>query len=406
MALSDKILSMTATLETRPRALNPTLATRLTLIATGLMTILAGATIAPALPEIREVFADHEHVRILSGMVLSTHAIAIVLSAPAAGLLVDRWGRKPTLLTGLALIALGGSSGAWLPTLETILAGRFVLGVGVAFVMTSATTLIADLFAGEARQRLMGQQLAASTVGGMAFILGGGALATLEWRATFLVYLVAAILLVAAALTVPIVRSGAEDTAAAPTPGGGRLGAVLLAPLAAGALAQLLFYIVPTQLPGFVTDEFGFNPFQSGLLLTVTSVLSLPLALNFHRIRRHLGPVALTVVAFASLAVGLTVLGLSAQVWTIVLALVFIAVGVSTLMPNLNSWTAALADGPVRGRAMGMLSSALFAGQFLSPVTTQPVIDRIGLQPTMLALAAASAATGVVYFAVRGRVGS
>jgi MFS family permease len=370
------------------------------------MTILAGATIAPALPEIRDVFASHEHVRLLSGMVLSTHAIAIVLFAPVAGLLVDRWGRRPTLLVGLALIALGGSSGAWLPTLETILAGRIVLGIGVALVMTSATTLIADLYDGEARQRLMGQQLAASTVGGMVFILGGGALATLEWRATFLIYLVAVALLVTASLTIPAVRTEPAGTSepVTSTAGTSKLRAALLAPLAAALLCQVIFYIIPTQLPGFVAERFGFNPFEAALVLTVTSVMSLPLALNFHRIRRHLGAVALTVVSFAAIAAGLLILSQSARVWSIVVALTFMATGLSTLMPNLNSWTAALADGPVRGRAMGALSSTLFAGQFLSPITTQPLIDRIGLQPTMAALAGLAGAVCIAYLTLRHRI--
>ncbi|WP_100444772.1 MFS transporter [Glycomyces xiaoerkulensis] len=392
---------MTA-LGTRPTA-NPSLATRLTLIATGLMTILAGATIAPAIPEIREVFADHDRVRLLSAMVLSTHAIAIVAVSPPAGILVDRWGRKPMLLTGLALIALGGSSGAWLPNLEAILAGRLVLGAGVAFVMTSATTLIADLFDGEARQRLMGQQLAASTVGGMAFILGGGALAALQWRVAFLIYLVAAVLLIAAAVTVPIVRTGAgRDTAAEPGPA--RLRPLLLAPLAAALLSQAVFYTIPTQLPSFLAGRFGFNPFEAALVLTVTSAVSLPIALNFHRVRRLLGPVGVTVFAFASMATGLLVLSRAAAVWVVVLALVCFALGMSTLMPNLNSWTAALADGPVRGRAMGLLGSTLFAGQFLSPIATQPVIDRIGLQPTLAALAAAAALVGAAYATARRRL--
>ena len=52
------------------------------------------------------------------------------------------------LVGSIVLFVLGGASGLLLDNLYAVLAGRVLLGVGLAGVMTSATTLIADYYTG------------------------------------------------------------------------------------------------------------------------------------------------------------------------------------------------------------------------------------------------------------------
>ena len=70
-----------------------------------------------------------------------------------------------------------------------MLAGRLVLGVGVAGMMVLATTWAGDLWAGPARARFLGLQGAVMSAGGIVVVLVGGMLASLHWRGAFATYL-------------------------------------------------------------------------------------------------------------------------------------------------------------------------------------------------------------------------
>ena len=71
-----------------------------------------------------------------------------------------------------------------------------MLGLAVAGVMVSATTLIADYFKGDARANFMGLQAAFMGFGGVIFLSVGGFIADVNWRLPFLIYLFSWLLLV------------------------------------------------------------------------------------------------------------------------------------------------------------------------------------------------------------------
>jgi MFS family permease len=401
---------MTAVLE-RPvtrRVPPPGPVVQVTLIAAALLPMLGGATIAPALPEIRDAFAATPHASVLTGMVLSTHALAIMLLSPLAGWLGDGIGRRPTLLAGLAGFALTGTSGAWLPDLPSILVGRFLLGASIALLMISMTGLVGDLFDEESRRGLLSRQQAAGTGGGLLFMLGAGALATVGWRQAFLMYLAGAVVLLPALLFVPRPPRQPRPGIAAEkgTTSTGRLGLWLVAPVAAMFLVQAIFYVVPTQLPGLLAGDFGAGPFQISLVLALMMLTMLPVSLLYPRLgRRRSGP-GLIAVAFTGPVAGFAVLATADALWTVVAGLMITASGLALAMPHLSTWILADAHDTVRGRAVGVLTTGLFAGQFFSPVLTQPVIDAVGMRPTFLGIAGVSALSALGYTALTRRTRS
>ncbi|MEL6527253.1 MAG: MFS transporter, partial [Chloroflexota bacterium] len=69
-----------------------------TLLAAGTLTVMASATISPALPAITEAFADTPNIDLLVSLLLTIPALFIALGAPLAGVIVDRFGRKRLLV--------------------------------------------------------------------------------------------------------------------------------------------------------------------------------------------------------------------------------------------------------------------------------------------------------------------
>ncbi len=169
---------------------NPdSLAIKATLLLASSLTVMSGATIAPSLSAMQDHFSGVENAQFWVRLVLTMPALFIVIGSLSAGQMVDRLGRKPLLIGSALLYGLAGGSGFVLNSLFSILCGRALLGLAVAGVMVSATTLIADYYQGDRRANFMGLQAAFMGFGGVLFLSVGGFVADLNWRLPFLIYL-------------------------------------------------------------------------------------------------------------------------------------------------------------------------------------------------------------------------
>ena len=114
------------------------------------LTVMSNATITPSLPGLEAAFADDPLAPTITRLLITAPSLLVAVVAPLAGVLTDRLGRRRPLLWGLVIYAIAGTAGLYLPTLETILASRLALGLGVALIMTAQAALIGDYF-GEGR---------------------------------------------------------------------------------------------------------------------------------------------------------------------------------------------------------------------------------------------------------------
>lgn len=255
---------------------NPnSLITKITLLFVSTLTVMAGATIAPALPAMQDYFEQVENVELWVRLVLTIPALSIVLASPIAGQIVDSIGRKSLLIASAILYGLGGASGFLLDSLSGILFGRALLGLAVAGVMVTATTLIADYYQGESRANFMGLQAAFMGFGGVIFLSTGGYLADQNWRLPFLIYLFAWILLplILVSLYEP---KRIEDTNNSFLNTGSSSLPIKFLFLVYGAvlLMQIVFYLIPVQLPFYLRNLTGASASQSGLAIAFCTLFS------------------------------------------------------------------------------------------------------------------------------------
>ncbi|WLR91428.1 MFS transporter [Shinella zoogloeoides] len=334
-----------------------------TLLLVSTLTIMSGATISASLPGIAVRFADVENVALLSRLVLTLPAVFIAMFSPAAGFLVDRFGRKPLLLVSLALFSVAGASGLFLDTLPGLLVGRAVLGVAVGGIMTATTALVGDFFQGPARDRYMGLQQAFVGIGGTIFLTGGGFLAEVHWRGPFLIYTVAILLLPAAMAFLPEPRRVQPATA---TAGEGRLGGREIALLGllflAAAVNMIAFYMIPTQLP-FYLEHLGFAaPSLAGTAIGAGQLVGVLSALAFAPFRRLLGIMGVFGLGFVSAGLSFLLLWGAESYAGVLVAMAVSGVCMGTIMPNFAAAAMLLAPPALRGRVSGLLVSAIFAG--------------------------------------------
>ncbi len=81
------------------------------ILLSGTLTVMAGATIAPILKEMAVHFSHISNIDLISKLVLSVTSLAIAIGALFIGIIIDKFGRKPVLVTTTILYALFGCDG-------------------------------------------------------------------------------------------------------------------------------------------------------------------------------------------------------------------------------------------------------------------------------------------------------
>ena len=374
-----------------------------TLLVAASLTVMAGATISPGLPGMREHFADTPNVNLLVRLVLTIPAIFIAIAAPFTGLVIERIGRLRMLTVGALLYAAAGTTGLWMQTLPALLVGRAVLGLAVACVMTTVTTLAGDYFRGQERARFLGQQAAFMGLGGLIFVTGGGFAADLHWRAPFAIYFVALVVLPLAArfLHEPDTMRPIAGAPQEAVPRG------VLVVLVAAFVAMTCFYLVPVQLPFLLAQDLGLDsPSLTGIAVGVATTISSLASLGYARFGSHRALGTVLGVGWVLMAIGFALISFADGFVTVLAGMFLVGGGMGATMPSFSTTMLSLVPESRRGRMAGLLTCAIFTGQFVSPLVSQPLAHGFGdlLQPVFGVFAALLAGLALVAFGLAGRI--
>jgi DHA1 family bicyclomycin/chloramphenicol resistance-like MFS transporter len=167
------------------------------------LTALAIDMMLPAFGDIRSDF----------GLAADSNSVALIVTVFFAGIglgqlvwgpLADALGRKPILYAGLAVYIIGAIGGALSPSLELLLAWRFVAGLGAAGVRVITMGAIRDRYKGDAMAKTLSYIMAvfiivpmvAPTLGSIVLLVG-------NWRWVFAFFGIAGALLTAWSLRLP-----------------------------------------------------------------------------------------------------------------------------------------------------------------------------------------------------------
>lgn len=366
----------------------------LALFSISSLTVLGATLVAPSLPNIQEHFSSTPHIAFLSRLVLTLPALFIMFSAPIAGVMLERFGRLKILFISMLLWSIFGISGYFLEHIGWILFFRALFGVASGFVMTGISVLISDYYKDEnSRQKALAKQNFFSAFGGAIFLILGGVLSDIDWRAPFLVYALGFVVFLGAKLKLFEPHISKKEIS--------KEGEFRFSKFLGVYLTTFVFiticYFVPTQLPYYLHTHFGVGGSVVGASIASVSIFSALFSFLYPRFRAKFGINQIYALSFFVLSCGFFLLYLENLY---LLILVFLCFGFTWGMSLVNhySWLFSIASEGEKAKAVGFLSSFLFFGQFVSAFWIEGLVSFFGLKYTILFIGTFSLALWMVFY--------
>ncbi|MGQ0684514.1 multidrug effflux MFS transporter [Bradyrhizobium sp.] len=139
--------------------------------------------LVPALPVLAATFKSDIQV---AQMTVSLYMVGIACSQLTMGPLSDKFGRRPVLLAGLALMVAASLGASLAQTMPQLIAARFLQALGGASGMVISRAIIRDLYSRDRVGAMISLVIAVMMVAQMLSALAGGLLETsFGWRAIF-----------------------------------------------------------------------------------------------------------------------------------------------------------------------------------------------------------------------------
>ncbi|MDQ7730423.1 MFS transporter [Halomonas sp. SpR8] len=338
---------------------------KLSILSISLITVMAGAMIAPAVAKIGLAFPDATNFEI--NLLTSLHAGLVVPFSFVSGYLTKRFAKKSILIVSLIMYLVGGIGGFLSPSMEFMLVTRVILGIAIGLMIPLSITLISDYYEGEERTKTLGLQSAATNLGGIIAIVVSGILAMISWRYSFLAYAIAFLALFMVIFFLPkktpqqAQGNGNEEASSFD----GRVFLLTIYMI----LTFVVFYGIPSNMALFLSELDITNTVVNGVIIAVCSVGGFFGGMSVAFFRRLLKSffVPLQVVY---MAIGFSMIAfLNQYIAFLGLGVLILGFGYGSTVPVIFDSATKITSGTGRAMATALLVSSIYLGQFISPLT-------------------------------------
>ncbi len=359
------------------------------------------ALFTPAMPEIVRAFGSTEA---MVKMTLSLYFAGFALAQLVCGPLSDGYGRKPIVMVFMAIYLAASVVALFSPSVEVLIAARFLQGVGAAVGVAISRAIVRDLFTNERSARIM--NLIGLILGiGPAFAptLGGVTMELFGWHAIFLLMIVLGVI-IAVVIQVSLVETVQRDLSrirprALISSYRQLLGSTyfMSSSLVLGGSIGA-FYTLAVLLPFILMNKIGLSPTAFGFGMLMQSGAFFCGSLVVRRAMGIYGAYRIMPAGLCFIAVGGLALAVLLRVYEPTFLLVMgpvalFAFGAAFLMPAMS--TASLAPFPHIAGAAAALGGFIqmgggLVGGLLASLFTDPVVAIATVVPGLGCLAIGS----------------
>lgn len=342
------------------------------------------------------------------GLLMSAFTGPAVVVIPIAGVIADRYGRRPVLIFGLVWFGLTGTAIAFVSTFAAALALRLLQGIGFAALTPIIITSLGDLYAGTKEATAQGLRFTGSGLSQTVFPLIAGVLVGFAWQYPFLLY---ALAFPIAAVVYLRFEEPMDDDAKG---GSGDDLRTQLADLrslvahrrawtivVARGTANLAWFGFLTYNSIVVVDVLGGTPAQAGVLAALASLTYALAATQTGRISAafddRLYPL---IAANASMGVGIGLVFLATALPLAALGVVLMGAGFGVVLSIYRSIVTDLAPPALRGGLVSLSEGTGRASATLTPILMGGAIavagSWLGFVPAVRAVGVVTGIVGAV----------
>jgi len=352
--------------------------------------VIAGPTLvtlipmaaATALPAMAKAFNETGGGALFAQLVVTAPAGMVIVGAPLAGIVSEIIGRRLSILASLLLFCVFGAGSMFASSQTILIAARLALGLAGGALLTNTVALASDFPEGGPREKLLGSMVACTAVFAIfALNFGGFLVDKFGWRGAFALYLLGLPVLAVALIAV---EEGAPVRAVQHG---------LIEPLRAYWAVYLLvvilaigMFMTPVQGMLLVAANGVTRAAAQGRFISVYSLSAGLSAASFGWLAPRLGSRRLFILIAAVFGGGGTVAALSANAGGVILGFAVMGIGAGLIEATAALLILSRAPERLRARAVGLLLSAVFLGQFLNPLIVDPLRTSWGIHGAFLAV--------------------
>jgi MFS family permease len=336
--------------------------------------IIGNSTVTAALQSIIEAFPDASLSSVY--LILTLPTVCSIPAALLSGMLTAKKVKYKTIaLIGMLIFTIAGVLPYFMSTIGSILVTRAIFGLGIGLLNPIGNTLSILYFGPQEGSKVIGYGNSSMNLGGVALQMLGGILCGINWRYTFLAYLLGIIPIV---LTLTFMRE--PEKVEMPQGESKRMpGIVYLLGLML-MLGQLFIYPLYLNLSTIVITSIpGGNTTIAATLLSVVTISGMVIGVVFGRLFKVLGHFTLD-VAFAIGCAGLMLVYSANSIALICIACIFCGINATMVMCSIIAEVGLNVSPDMVSKASGSVMSIyclapIIATAYASLVAMIPNID-------------------------------
>ena len=370
-------------------------AAKLAILAGGnVMMTLMISSVLPATGAIAGHFAAIGDADLRAQFILMAPYISFIFASPLSGVMLQKYGRRWPLLAACALYAVAGGAELFIENFWPLVIARITLGAAGGAITTIVMTLAGDYFTGAKRTWAVTVVGLAPAAGAVAVIAVSGILVDRGgWHMAFAPYLISIPILIGAFFII----SEPEKPGHAAT-GSGALPKNFLGLCLITMAVACLAVMGPVQLP-FLMRAIGVHTaLVASMVLVLSTVVAVATAVMYPVIRRYLSVNDVLVFILGCGTICFLLLFLANSLAMVMIALMIGGPPSGLMITHFSAVTIERVSPEARGRALGLINSAIPLGQLLIPFVSGPLREALGIQPMFGVLAAIVFTASVIAF--------
>ena len=330
-----------------------------TLLSIGILNVMGGAAVAPALSKIAQEFSQFDQT--LIKLVISLPALFVIFTSTIISIFVKNTSKKKILIIGLILYAIGGVGGIYSPNLFILLTFRAITGIAIGLIMPISLSLIADYYQKDEKKKMMGFMNAIGNLGGMIMMILSGFIANFSWRLSFSVYLSSILVFIPVLIFIPF-----KNHVTLENNNKIKLPKKTIRYVLGALLSMLFFYLLPTNMSLYIAQQklgsTGIAGLSLGAVTLAVFFIGLFFVKLFHWLKRIFLPSAILMIT-----IGFLLLSYANSLILVFLACILIGISFGIIMPYLINELSDQVSPQLANKAMAIITVGIFLGQFLSP---------------------------------------